>query len=100
MKVFVQLIDEGGRLVAQHDRLLAPAPAAGDADSRTESYGILVPHDLPAGVYDVIGGLYRPDAGAERVLTVDGADHVSLGAVTVADCTIADVVQVDTTDDD
>ena len=91
MKVFVQMIDAEGRLVAQQDQLLSPAASAADGTERTESYGILVPRALPSGEYELIAGLYLPDSGAERVRTEDGADYVTLGPVTVAGPTISDV---------
>lgn len=80
---FVQMIDELGRLVAQEDR---PLPLTHDFTSENltvDSYGILLPHNLPPGKYHMISGLYRPDFGGERILTAGGADHVVLHAVTV-----------------
>ena len=74
-KVFVQLLNEAGQLVAQDDRPLAiQTPLA--------MYGILLPESLPAGAYRLITGLYDPgQAGAPRVATVDGADFVKLSAI-------------------
>lgn len=83
VKVFVQLIDSEGLLIAQRDQLLTLTGSGSDGANGTESYGILVPRALPPGDYRMIAGLYLPESGAERVPTEDGSDHVQLGSVTV-----------------
>jgi hypothetical protein len=71
-KVFVQLLNEAGQLVAQDDRpftLTSPA-----------IYAILLPEALPAGDYQLITGLYDPAlAGMPRIRTVTGEDRVLVG---------------------
>lgn len=84
-KVFVQLLNRAGQLVAQDDRPLTLA--------RPESvltapaiYAILVPEGLPAGEYQLITGLYDPaQEGAPRVLTVAGLDFVGLTNISTVD---------------
>lgn len=82
-KVFVQLLNRAGQLVAQDDRPLSvladqptmPTPAL---------YGILLPLTLSAGDYLLIAGLYDPaQPGAPRVLTTAGDDHVVITPITV-----------------
>ena len=48
-----------------------------------DSYGILLPYDLPPGQYGMVMGLYRPDVGGERVRVVGGGEYISLPDVTV-----------------
>lgn len=77
-KVFVQLLDAGGRLVAQDDRpLVLSAPRA--AGSGLAVYGLVLPTELGAGPYQLITGIYDPSQeGAPRLKTLDGADHITL----------------------
>lgn len=77
-KVFVQLLDAGGQLVAQDDRpLVLSAPRA--AGSGLAVYGLVLPPELGAGPYKLIAGIYDPaQEGAPRLKTKDGADHVVL----------------------
>lgn len=78
LKVFVQLLDRSGALVAQDDRpLMFSGPHT--AGSGLAVYGLALPAELSDGPYRLITGLYDPaQAGAPRVLTADGADHVVL----------------------
>lgn len=76
-KVFVQVLNGRGQLVAQADR---PLQVAADPTVVTlNTYGILLPELLPAGEYHLIVGLYDPaGAGMPRILTNDGRDAVPL----------------------
>jgi 4-amino-4-deoxy-L-arabinose transferase-like glycosyltransferase len=76
LKVFVQLLDRAGQLVAQDDRpLVLSAPRA--AGSGLAVYGLMLPEELDHGPYRLITGLYDPtQSNAPRVLTADGADHI------------------------
>jgi hypothetical protein len=49
----------------------------------TERAGVLVPENTPEGDYLLIAGLYNPDDEGARLVTIDGPDFVSLGAVRV-----------------
>lgn len=77
-KVFVQLLDAGGQLVAQDDRpLVLSAPRA--AGSGLAVYGLALPTELGGGPHQLIAGIYDPtQEGAPRLKTKDGADHVTL----------------------
>ncbi len=82
-KVFVQLLNEQGRLFAQQDRPFAPldsyAKTGTNAAEVVTSYGILIPENVSPGAYRLIAGLYDPaQASAARVQTTDGQDFVSL----------------------
>ncbi len=49
----------------------------------TERAGLLVPRNTPEGEYLLIAGLYNPNDEGARLITIDGPDFVSLGAVRV-----------------
>ena len=77
-KVFVQVLDSTGQLVAQDDRPLT-LTTANTSGTGAASYGILLPQELAGGPYRLIAGLYDPgQEGAPRVSTTDGADHVEI----------------------
>jgi hypothetical protein len=79
-KVFVQLLNGEGVLVAQDDRPLERSTL----DARV-FYAILLPDPLPAGAYRLIAGLYDPaQPGAPRVHTAEGADFVEVGLLRTA----------------
>jgi hypothetical protein len=77
-KVFVQLLDSEGQLVAQDDRpLVLTGPRA--AGTGLAVYGLRLPPTLDSGPYRLIAGIYDPaQPGAPRLPTADGADHVVL----------------------
>jgi 4-amino-4-deoxy-L-arabinose transferase-like glycosyltransferase len=77
-KVFVQLLDSEGQLVAQDDRpLVLTGPRA--AGSGLAVYGLRLPPTLDNGPYRLIAGIYDPaQPGAPRLQTADAADHVVL----------------------
>lgn len=85
-KVFLQLLDAEGVLVAQRDS----EPGGGSALTRSwapgepvlDNHGLLIPNDLPAGEYRLIAGLYdRNDPGAR--LELDGENALELGRILV-----------------
>jgi len=81
-KVFVQLLNGAGQLVAQDDRILAYPLSTIEHQT---VYGILLPVQLSPGLYRLITGLYDPAmADAPRVLTTAGADYIELTVLTVA----------------
>jgi hypothetical protein len=49
----------------------------------TENAGLLVPGNTPEGEYRLIAGLYNPDAGGARLVTIGGPDFIELGTVRV-----------------
>jgi hypothetical protein len=75
-KLTLQLLDQAGQVAAQLDQSFGVADLAG----APRLYGVPLPSDLAPGVYRLIVALYDPGrAGAPRLLTVTGADHVELG---------------------
>ncbi|NDJ61017.1 MAG: hypothetical protein GYB67_07820 [Chloroflexi bacterium] len=89
-KVFVQLLDAGGVLVAQRDS----EPGGGLALTTTwtpgaailDNHALLIPRDLPPGDYALIVGLYDlndPSAAAARLTTPDGGDFIDVATITV-----------------
>lgn len=82
LKVFLQLLNREGGLVAQQDQALVTGGAEAAHGVTLRTYGILLPGDLDAGDYTLIVGLYYPDEnGAPRVPTMTGADHAVMMAV-------------------
>jgi len=85
-KVFVQLLNSGGVLVAQRDS----EPAGGSQPTTTwqpdtviiDQHGLTVPNDLTPGNYQIIVGLYDADDPNQR-LPVAGKTYVSLGFVAI-----------------
>ncbi len=52
-------------------------------EALTENAGLLVPGNTPEGEYRLIAGLYNPEAGGARLVTIGGPDFVELGTVRV-----------------
>jgi hypothetical protein len=77
-KLTLQVLDETGRVAAQLDQ---PFGAA-DLATPFQAYSLPLAADLPPGSYRLLAALYDPgQAGAPRVLTSAGADHVELGGM-------------------
>jgi mannosyltransferase len=85
-KVTVQLLDDAGQLVAQHDAEpgdgLMPTTTWDPDQILADRYGVPLPGDLPPGRYTLIVGLYHVVTG-ERLLTAADGDHVVLCDVDV-----------------
>ncbi|MCB0076437.1 MAG: phospholipid carrier-dependent glycosyltransferase [Anaerolineales bacterium] len=85
--VFVQLLDEGGKVVAQHDgwprngQFATSSLAAGDQIRDS----VALPLDLPAGRYRLIAGLYQADAEGAPRLAGPAGDTILLAEVTVTE---------------
>jgi hypothetical protein len=81
--VFVQLLDSGGKLVAQHDG----PPAGGRSptngwlkgDRVADEHRLELPKSLPAGEYRLITGLY--DASGQRLTLPDGQNFATVTTV-------------------
>jgi hypothetical protein len=87
LRWFVQLLSGQNIPLAQLDTgpndnyaLFSELPAR---ELLTERAGVLVPENMPEGDYLLIAGLYNPDDGGARLITIDGPDFVSLGPVRV-----------------
>lgn len=85
-KVFLQLLDADGELVAQRDS----EPGGGTQPTTTWEAGynyldlraLLIPHDLPPGEYSLIAGLYEINDPSAR-LPVGESSYVELGTIEV-----------------
>ncbi len=89
-KVFLQLLDADGALVAQRDSEphggLAPTTTWTPGDEVSDRHALLI--DLPPGDYTLIVGLYDLDNPSARLPVSGGAsaaggDYLTLGTVTV-----------------
>lgn len=85
-KVFLQLLDADGRLVAQRDS----EPAGGTLPTTTweagynyyDYHALLIPEELPTGAYTLIVGLYDINDPAAR-LPVGDSTYLELGKIEV-----------------
>jgi len=86
-KVFVQLLNEQGQLVAQHDsepgNNLTITTAWQPGQPVTDAHGLLIPPYLPPGSYRLIAGLYDINDPQAR-LPVNTQDHLDLGTIRVS----------------
>ena len=84
--VFVQVLDEANRKVAQWDGAAGGEwypTAAWQAGQRIwQDVPLKIADNAPPGRYRVIAGLYDPATGA-RLHTPDGTDAIQLGSITV-----------------
>jgi hypothetical protein len=75
-KVFVQLLNPEGQLVAQRDSQpldgFRPTSTWRPGQEITDHYGLLLPDALPSGVYQLIVGMYDGETGQR--LQVSGED--------------------------
>jgi mannosyltransferase len=84
-KVFVHVLDQNGRIVAQTDREPGgrQKPTTDWATNETviDRYGVLIPEDTPSGVYAIEIGLYGLDG--TRLLVNTGGDALTVANVEV-----------------
>ncbi|MFN8377969.1 MAG: glycosyltransferase family 39 protein [Anaerolineae bacterium] len=86
-KVFVQLLDANGQLVAQRDSepgggLALTTTWAAD-EPVTDRHALFLPDGLPPGEYRLIAGLYALDPPNERLPVSSGGDALELGVITI-----------------
>ncbi len=85
-RVFVHLLAEDGRLVAQSDGLPASwaRPTTGwlPGEFITDPHRLTLPADLPPGRYRLVTGLYLPNAS--RLQQPDGTDAIFLAPITLS----------------
>ncbi|MCE2489709.1 MAG: glycosyltransferase family 39 protein [Anaerolineae bacterium] len=85
-KVFLQLLDAGGVLVAQHDSEpgggLAPTNTWMPNETVTDRRALIMPERLPVGRYTLIVGLYTENNPGQR-LPVGDADHQVVGSLEI-----------------
>jgi len=72
-KVFVHLVNSQGDVVSQHDgEPERPTDAWQPGDEVTDRHGLLLPFDLPPGLYRMVVGLY-PVEGGDRLTVCDAS---------------------------
>ncbi len=85
LRVFVQVWDMAGTLVAQSDGVAAqwtrPSTGWQAGEYIMDDHYLRLDGRLPPGTYRLVMGLYHPDHG--RLLTLSGADYIEAGQVTV-----------------
>jgi hypothetical protein len=89
-KVFVHLVDDTGRLWAQHDAVPRawghPTTAWQAGEVVEDRIQVSVPADMPPGVYHLLAGMYAEDGGERMAVTQEGqapSDSIWLADVTV-----------------
>ncbi len=87
-RVFVHLLDEEGRLLAQRDS----EPVGGSRPTTTwasgevvaDNYGVPLPQDLPPADYHLVVGIYLPSTG-ERLSVLGDEGEVAGDSIPLAD---------------
>ena len=81
-KVFVQLLGQDGRIVAQQDKIPADGarPTTGWIPDEIiyDSYELIIPTDAPAGTYQLITGLYNAQTGQRLTLADQSGDAITI----------------------
>jgi hypothetical protein len=84
--VFVHLLDNAGQIKAQNDALpragAYPTPWWQPGAVVEDVHALALPPDLPDGSYQVVVGLYRPEAGIRLSLS-EGGDGFKVGMVEI-----------------
>jgi mannosyltransferase len=86
-KVFAHLVDPRGQTVTQRDdepvANTRPTTSWKPGEAIADNYGLVVPRGAPPGAYEIELGLYKLE-GLQRLKLADGADHATLGPITVS----------------
>lgn len=86
LRVFVQVWDMAGTLVAQSDGVAAqwtrPSTGWQAGEYIKDDHSLMLDGRLTPGTYRLVMGLYHPDHG--RLLTVSGVDYIEAGQVTLS----------------
>lgn len=85
-KIFVHVLDAEDTIIAQEDRLDAPAWNWRAGDAFAQIYRVRTDADVSAGVYDLAVGAYNRHTMVRLPVTVDGAE--------VGDCLLLEPVRV------
>ncbi|HET7375769.1 MAG TPA: hypothetical protein VFK30_03615, partial [Anaerolineae bacterium] len=84
-KVFVHVLDQNGKIIAQTDREpgggLVPTSIWQPGQTVIDRYGVLIPTAAPAGIYSIEIGLYGFDG--ERLKIETGGDALKLQNVSI-----------------
>jgi hypothetical protein len=84
MKAFVHLVDDRGDVWVQHDGLDCPSRFWREGDMVVQVHFLVLPADLPPGVYSLRVGLYGRQALTPYPL-VDGSSSYGAGTLEVTD---------------
>ncbi|TVR20648.1 MAG: hypothetical protein EA396_10305 [Anaerolineaceae bacterium] len=88
-KVFVQLLNPDGVLVAQRDSEpvgdLRPTFTWAAGERISDRHALIIPNDLPPTHYSLIIGLYNADNPSMRLILADGRDYFLLETITIAE---------------
>lgn len=88
-KVFVQLLNPDGVLVAQRDGEpvgdLRPTFTWAAGETIRDRHALIIPNDLPPTHYSLIIGLYNADDPSMRLTLADGRDYFLLETITIAE---------------
>ena len=86
-KIFLHLLDAGGRVVAQRDSEpldgLRPTTTWTAGEVLTDRYGLLLPTDLPDGEYRLVLGIYDAASGRRALACCPQSDAVPLAYLRV-----------------
>ena len=82
-------MDDEGRPVAQQDSEpvggLRPTTTWDEGEVVHDRVGVLLPTDLPAGEYQILVGMYRPESGERLPITIAGkAEPLGTGSIPLA----------------
>ena len=84
--VYVHLLSDSGERMAGHDGVpllwLRPTSTWEGGETLVDRHGFLAPPTLLPGSYTLRVGMYHPEDG-QRLLTPDGDDGITLGAVRI-----------------
>jgi mannosyltransferase len=85
LNLFVHLLDDTGKIIAQYDGPSAQRPATEWATGKSQPgrAAVLVPPGTAPGDYHLVAGLYEPTG--ERLRLSDGADTLLLTQIKVVD---------------
>jgi hypothetical protein len=84
-RVFVHVLGEDGRIIAQADGLPAnwTRPTTGwlPGEFIRDTHSLTLPAELPPGEYALVTGLYLPNGS--RLQQPNGQDHIPLTTITI-----------------
>ncbi len=82
VKIFAHLVNANGEIAAQWDGIGAQWEGWRQGDLLIQKVAIPLPASLPAGSYQLLFGLTRPDTGT-RYQTNNGHEHYPLGEIEI-----------------
>jgi hypothetical protein len=80
--LFTHMLDANGAIIAQDDRLDAPASSWQSGDAFVQIHRLSIGPDVAVGAYRLLAGVYLPPHN-HRLRSDDGSDAVEIGALEV-----------------